>query len=38
MDRGVGLDTRQKIGKGKGEENKGLDLWVRKYRTKYMVS
>jgi hypothetical protein len=39
MDRGMGLDMRQMIGRGKNEENnKGLDLWTRKYSTKYMVS
>jgi hypothetical protein len=38
MDRGIGLDKRQKIGRGKEEDNnKGLELWIRKYRTKYMV-
>jgi len=39
MDRGIGLDKRQKIGRREEEENnKGLDLWIRKYRTtKYMV-
>lgn len=35
----MGLDMRQMIGRGKNEENnKGLDLWTRKYSTKYMVS
>jgi len=33
----MGLDKRQ-IGRGKEEENnKGLDLWIIKHRTKYTV-
>ena len=35
----MGFNMRQKIGRGKEEENnKGLDFWIRKYSTKYMVS
>jgi hypothetical protein len=38
MDRGIGLDKRQKTGRGKEEANRGLDLWIRKYRTTKYVS